>query len=345
MYIDDLILKIKETVDTHRLDKPGAYARWIWQTAPDGSKADISGSNKIKEGAERDLGINEYGCADAANILYTIGYFPSDPEERKSWIDTLQGLQDPKTGLFTEFTHHPIHTTAHCAGALELFDAKPKYPYYDLEKYKEKKNLYALLDGLDWTNPWPQSHQGAGIYAAFANAGQANREWSEWYFDWMWENASPITGFWKKGFEDKSAPHAQMGGGFHYYFNHEHAHMPVRYPEKIIDSCLDMYYNTKMNGTFGRMIGFLEADWIYSITRSMRKTPHRFEECKQTLTEFANEYIAYLNGIDHKTHDGFNDLHMLFGTVCALAELQQALPGMFKTEKPLKLVLDRRPFI
>ncbi len=345
MYIDGLILKIKETVDSHRLDKPGAYARWIWQNAPDGSKADISGSNKLNADAERDLGINEYGCADAANILYTIGYFPSDPEERKSWVEVLQGLQDEKTGLFTEFTHHPIHTTAHCAGALELFDAKPKYPYYDLEKYKEKENLYALLDGLDWTNPWPQSHQGAGIYAAIANAGQANREWTTWYFDWLWENASSEHGFWKKGYEGKAAPHAVMGGGFHYFFNHEHAHMPVRYPEKIIDSCLDMYYNTEMNGRFGRMIGFLEVDWIYSITRSMRQTPHRFEECKKTLIEFAEGFITYLNGIDHKTHDGFNDLHMLFGTVCALAELQQALPGRFKTEKPLKLVLDRRPFI
>ena len=39
------------------------------------------------------------------------------------------------------------------------------------------------------------------------------------------------------------------------------------------------------------------------------------------------------------------DLHMLFGSVCALAELQSALPGMIITEKPLRLVLDRRPFI
>ena len=339
MYIDNIILKIKETVDSHKLDKPGAYARWIWHDAPDGNQI-------IVWDTERDLGLNEYGCADAANILYTIGYFHSDPEERKSWVETLQNLQDPKTGLFTEITHHPIHTTAHCAAALELFDAKPKYPYFDLEQYKTKEGLYALLDGLDWTNPWPQSHQGAGIYAAFANAGQATLEWKTWYFDWLWENASPKTGFWKKGFEDQSKPFHQMGGGFHYFFNHEHAHMPVRYPEKIIDYCLYMYRETEMHGgKFGRMVGFIEVDWIYSITRSMRKTPHRFEECKQTLIEFADDYIAYLNSIDHKTHDGFNDLHMLFGTTCALAELQQALPGRYITERPLKLVLDRRPFI
>ena len=43
--------------------------------------------------------------------------------------------------------------------------------------------------------------------------------------------------------------------------------------------------------------------------------------------------------------EGFGDRHMLFGTVCALAELQQALPGELESTVPLKLVLDRRPFI
>ena len=36
---------------------------------------------------------------------------------------------------------------------------------------------------------------------------------------------------------------------------------------------------------------------------------------------------------------------MLFGGVCALAELQQTLRGELISDKPLRLVLDRRPFI
>ena len=35
----------------------------------------------------------------------------------------------------------------------------------------------------------------------------------------------------------------------------------------------------------------------------------------------------------------------LIGAVCALAELQLALPGKIETTVPLKIVLDRRPFI
>ena len=161
MNITELVEKIKHTVDSHRLANEGEYARWLWQD----------------EKGVRDLGINEYGCADAANILYTIGDFIQEPLKRESWIKTLRNLQNPDTGLFTEPTHHFIHTTAHCIAALELFDAMPSYPLKALMKYKEKDELYNLLQGLDWENaPWPQSHQGAGIYAAMTIADSADRK-------------------------------------------------------------------------------------------------------------------------------------------------------------------------
>ena len=52
-----------------------------------------------------------------------------------------------------------------------------------------------------------------------------------------------------------------------------------------------------------------------------------------------------MENIDYEHDESFNDLHMLFGAVCALCELQAALPGKILTSKPLRLVLDRRPFI
>ena len=49
--------------------------------------------------------------------------------------------------------------------------------------------------------------------------------------------------------------------------------------------------------------------------------------------------------VDYDTEPHINDMHELFGGVCALAELQRALRGKLYSEVPLKLVLDRRPFI
>lgn len=340
MNIQDLVDKIKKTVENHRLENEGEYCRYLWQN----------------EEKNRKLGLNEYGCADAVNILYTIGNMPNTEKSRSAHIKTLQNMQDKETGLFREGTHHFIHTTAHCTAALELFDAKPLYKFKALEKYKASKELVKFLDGLDWENaPWSQAHQGAGIYAALKLNDEVDKEWEKTYFKWLWDNEDPVFGFWKKDIigKDKEQLFASMGGGFHYLFNIEYAKKPLKYPEKIIDTCLELYYNKKIgdkqcgydNEGFGQYIGFLEIDWVYSLNRSLRRSGYRRNDCIAALRKFAKEYIDWLFSVDYKANDGFNDLHMLFGTSCALAELQSALPGELETNKPLRLVLDRRPFI
>ena len=65
MNIDNPIAKIHRIVERHQIEE-GVYSRWLWQN----------------ENGTRELGKNEYGCADAANILYTIGAFERDPEKK-----------------------------------------------------------------------------------------------------------------------------------------------------------------------------------------------------------------------------------------------------------------------
>lgn len=89
----------------------------------------------------------------------------------------------------------------------------------------------------------------------------------------------------------------------------------------------------------------MEEDFVYTLTRACRQSSHRFEESRTVLRDFAVLYLDYLKGLNWETHDDINDLHRLFGVLCCVAELQTALPGFLITEKPLKLVLDRRPFI
>ena len=63
------------------------------------------------------------------------------------------------------------------------------------------------------------------------------------------------------------------------------------------------------------------------------------------MQRLGTRLIEFLLSLDPRADDALNDLHLLFGTLCAMAELQQALPGFVRTRRPLKLVLDRRPFI
>ena len=328
--LDSLIEKIHEVVKRHYLGK-GAYARYLWQNA--------QGSRK--------MGVNEYGCADALNILYSIGRFPKG-DERTMALNTLLGLQNPDTGLFIEETHHTIHTTAHCIAAIELFEEMPKYPVTAMAHIFTKDGIKKLLDSLKWTtDPWPQSHQGAGAYVVGVLTGSVDLEWQNYYFSLIADATDERWGMSRNGTIDGgTAPVCHhLYGWFHYMFNIEYAKRSLKYPDTLIDSCIKMYDENMLGETFGRFIGFCEIDWVYALNRALRQSPHRFYEAKDRLRDFADKFVDYLESLDFETDDGVNDLHMLFGTVCALAELETALPGEIVSTRPLRLVLDRRPFI
>ncbi|MBQ8510049.1 MAG: hypothetical protein IJ493_09110 [Clostridia bacterium] len=331
--INQILGHIEDTVRSHEIET-GAYSRWTL--------------------GSRSTGINPYGCADAANILYTLNRFPKEAEIRTKWIAVLQSLQDPITGLFSEGTHLPVHTTAHCLGALELFDAGPLYPVSAWEAYRDTDKLHDLLNGLDWEHEKGCGHIGAAVYAIFALCDMSAEhplpdDWRESYFDWFDSNCDPETGVWRKGhLTDGASITQRMGSAFHFYFNYSHARRSFPYPEALIDCCLDRCHTP--NGytgypRFGEQFHYIEMDWVYCLNRASRQTPHRFHEIRQALYEFAAEYVNYLNQVEWESDPGADDLHMLFGTLCCLAELQQALPGVIHSSEPLRLVLDRRPFI
>ena len=128
--IDRIIEYMLRAAEEHK-DAPGAYARWRIQ-APDGS---------------RNMAPSEYGVADAANILYTFGRFPRDAEERAAFVRTLRSFQHDD-GLFAEGTHHPLHSTAHCIAALELFDAMAVREQAEatLRRYEERAKFYPFYE-------------------------------------------------------------------------------------------------------------------------------------------------------------------------------------------------------
>lgn len=328
--IDNLIEKIHGVVKSHYLGN-GGYARFLWQN----------------EAKTRKMGVNEYGCADAMNILYTINEFPTG-KEREDALNTLLGLQNAETGLFEEHTHHFIHTTAHCTAAIELFDEVPKYPQTALKPYFTKEGVKELLDSLAWLDePWGNSHRGAGIYAIAVLTGNATLDWQKYYFDLIYDNTDEKWGMSRNGTVDAGTAtlHSHLYGWFHYMFNMEYAKKPLKYPEKLVDTCIYMYDNDLLGEIFGKKMHFAEIDWVFALNRATRQTPHRFAEAKARLLDFAKKYISWMETVDFDTDERTNDLHMLFGATCALAELQAALPGEIVSKKPLRLVLDRRPFI
>lgn len=330
--LDPFLASVETIVARHALGPSGSYRRYT-----------IPGQDET--GAPRPMDENPYGCADAANLLYTLGRFPAP--ERESWVARLRALQDPATGFFRETTHHEIHTTAHCLGALELFDALPAHPLAALAPLRAPGGIESFLDGLDWAGaPWTEAHRGAGAHAALVLAGEAGADFEDRYFGWLSAEVDPATGLLRAGRVDPSPaggvfPH--LAGTFHYLFNFEHARRPWPHPEALVDTCLAV----REAGVFplAKLVWFADVDWAYCLSRALRQTSHRFEEGRRALAEFAEAHARFLLSLDPETDPGLDDLHRLFGTVCALAELQRAAPGTLRSARPLRLVLDRRPFI
>ncbi len=328
-----LISRVETVLARHALGPPGAYARYSLLTSGD----------------DRDTGLDPYGVADAANLLYTLGRMPRSRSERAGFVETLRGFQDPRDGLIRERSHHPFHTTAHCLAALELFDAGPAVPLSGMHELRDPDAMERFLDSLDWAgNPWIESHRGAGLYAALWLAGETTPEWETRYFDWIGREWEAETGLLRRGC---NAPPPEgdvwlfprLAGSFHYAFNLLNARLPLPHPEALIDTCLRI--EERELYPLAQFVGFAEIDWVYCLHRALCQCGHRFDEGVAALRRFAAKHVAYLDGLDADRDAGLDDLHALFGALCALAELQRALPGELRSERPLRLVLDRRPFI
>ena len=117
------------------------------------------------------------------------------------------------------------------------------------------------------------------------------------------------------------------------------------YAKQLVNSCIRLYRENCLRSTFTTMKDFSEIDWVFALHRASAQTGHRVEESKEVMTDMAVKYISYLKQVDTQNEPYWNDLHILFGMVCALSELQLALPGIIISDYPLRQVLDRRPFI
>lgn len=323
------ISEVKKIVERHYLGAPGQYTRWITQD----------------EKNSRDLGAAPYGCANAVNILYTINELPADFKEREEIVKVLQGFQNKENGLFENPGNFETHTTAFVSGALNLLDAKPLYPAKGFEQYISREGLFEFMDSIDWAeNPWLGAHLGAGIYASMLLTETAADEWEDNYFEWLNQNADSATGLWKKGALEGAEPFHYLAGTFHYVFNYEYARRALPYPRELLDTCIKAYYNGDCMD-FTKAVGWADIDFTYLLARVQRRAGERFEETQKILTEIADGLINQLLAMKPEESETLNDLNTLFAIVCALAVLQDALPGYIRTSRPLKLVLDKRPFL
>lgn len=283
-----------------------------------------------------------YDVANIVNILYTTGKLTDLDVEKAELTSKIQSFQNPDSGLFVNEGNYETHTTAFAAGALNLLDAKPKYKATGFEKYLDKAALFELMDSINWAKePWLGAHLGAGIYGSMLMTYTADEHWEDYYFEWLDSNVDPVTGLWKKDALEGAPRFHYLASTFHYIFNYEYAKRALPYPSELLNTCIDAYRNGDCMD-FATEIGWPDIDFTYMLAKACRRSGMRFEETHAILKEIADGLINQLLVLPD---DKLDNLHTMFAVLCALAVLQDELPGYIKTPKPLKLVLDRRPFL
>jgi hypothetical protein len=227
---------------------------------------------------------------------------------------------------------------------MQLFDLSPRYP---LNMGSEYSDISAYLNSLNWkTGVYTDSHKGAGIGSIYTLVPTLHSTaWFSKYFETCDELFDPNNGMMGR---DKSAggDMDQIGGTFHYSFLYQFFNRQMLYPEKRIDAVLRLQQPNGYWSTSNHL--WLTLDAIYLMTRTLRYCPHRYEDvraCVQRTLRALQQDVYSPEG--RKTvFSKMDGVHSLTAAISIAAEAQNFL-GIKEviTDWPLKLVLDRRPFI
>jgi hypothetical protein len=288
-----------------------------------------------------------YGVADMACVLYTVGALHPSLQARAQWADAFELFQNPGTGWFREkepVTLTPQHNTAFALGAMQLLDLTPKYP---VKMDAEYTNIGAYLNSLNWrTGVYPGSHKGAGIGAIYTLVPELHStSWFSEYFATCGSLFDPSNGLMGR---DKPAGGDidQVGGTFHYSFLYEFFNRRMPYPDKRIDAVLGLQRSDGYWSPENHL--WMTLDAIYLMTRTLRYSTHRFEDVESSVRRIMKAlahdvYSPEGRKVMFSRKDG---VHSLTAAISIAAEAQEFLGSSeIVTDWPLKLVLDRRPFI
>lgn len=287
-----------------------------------------------------------YGVADVACILWSIG---DDVGRRDRWLDAFTALQDPTTGAFVERepSHLVIHATAFSVAAMELLDLEPAHPLRVLERWHDVGSIEPWLAGLDWERyAYLFSHEGAGVASLAAIRPRDFADgWLDGFFRALDGYLDPATGM-----HGRNKPAAgdldQIGATFHYAFVHEHCDVELRGARERIDAILGLQ---RPDGLWDPdNPWWLTLDAVYLLSRGSRQVPERRDRVDVALRSAAGWLADHVADAETCRRSFGDDMgvHAVTAAVSAFAVLQAHFgPDEVVTDEPLRLVLDRRPFV
>ena len=236
--------------------------------------------------------------------------------ERIEWINYIQSFQSKTTGLFIDteaskrvvgeehnVDHLALQLTTFCVTALDCLSSKARYPLHFVKKYYGRKNIFNILDNLDWNRSSNSGNKSMFIaisliynFENFADKEASNS--LNYWFEWMDANQRSGTGFW--GTNKESDYFEGLGGFYHQFVIYAYMNRKVNLPKRIIDRIL---YLQQPDGLFYPGNGGASCDDIDGITPLVyfyKRYDYRRDEIKIALEKALDSILK-----NRRTDGGF----------------------------------------
>jgi hypothetical protein len=262
----------------------------------------------------------------------------------------IGAFQSPTTGHFVERgqpSHVELHVSAYAIAALELLGHLPAHALRFAEPLRSPAAITAFLGTLDWADwVYLESHAGAGIGSIFANVPWlGSPPWFDAYFGALDAHLDPANGMHGDG-KPAGGDIDQIGGTFHYAFLHETFHRRLAHAEARIDSVLGLQRPDGLWDPDNPL--WLTLDGVYLLSRGVRHTGHRRVDVETAIGRALDDVADRCLSADGRRRSfcGLMGTHSLTAAVSLLAEAQAFLGiEAVRSDVPIRLVLDRRPFV
>ena len=292
-----------------------------------------------------------YGIADMACILYALDALTPDEKAKSEWISRLQSFQDPGSGLLLAKTAYlsKVHNTAFALGALNLFDAPPSHPLVFARNFDTPQKMEEYIASRDWQGGvYLGGEDVVGLASSFALVPDTvSAQWFTWFLDYFDGNLfDPNNGMIGRDTPPEGTLD-QIGGTFHFDFFWQYFDRAMPFAEQRIDAILGLQRD---DGDWDPgNPWWMPFDAIYMLARAVSGSGHRVEDFRDCVRGVVTRaYDRIMDGSSRESDFVKQDMgvHTLNGALGLFAVGQSILgPDEVRTTKPLRLVLDRRPYI
>jgi hypothetical protein len=198
-----------------------------------------------------------YASCFAAMTLHYLGELSQFSQNtRHQWANYILQWQNQADGYFlgpelvkeeiTSAKHDwdvvRMHLAVHVLPALDLLEAKPRYPLAFAHRFLDPKYLQEWLEARDWQRAWLEGNNLLFVGQSLVHLRDVEclpgaRASLALFFRWLDEHVDPATGLWGTdgGF---SHPAPAMYGAYHQLLVYFCENRPIPYPRQLIDSTL-----------------------------------------------------------------------------------------------------------